>query len=261
MNIFATSSGQARRAAGSARVAVPAAAAIAALALTGCSARSLAATGASAAKAVKAVKTVTVPPSTSPASTPAAPASTPPAASPPATTPTATASPSAPPAPPQPGALTATITILDPATGLVPGGPPVRFLVTVTNHASQPYSNIVPLVSLGHCTCTPSSLFPKGSLQERESTSNVWQAIPYDVEGFGTDYLSATDPGGIQMISPGATATFEYRVALSPATSAQVTRGTGALDVTLVRLPGHHPVGQAPSASALVDVQSGPPPA
>lgn len=194
MNIFAPSSGQARRAAGSARAAIP----------------------------------------------------------------TATASPTA---PAQPGALTATVTILGPATGLVPGGPPVRFLVTVTNHASQPYSNIAPLVSLGHCTCTPSTLFPKGTLQERESTSNVWQAIPYDVEGFGTDYLNVTDPGGIQMISPGARATFEYRVALSPATSAQVTRGTGALDVTLIRLPGHRPVGQAPSAGAPVDVQSGPPPA
>ena len=137
----------------------------------------------------------------------------------------------------------------------------MRFRVTITNNSSQAYSNILPLVSLGHCSCTASTLFPKGTLQERDSTSNVWPDIPYDVEGFGTDYLSVTEPGGIQMISPGGTATFEYRVALSPATSAQVTKGTGALDVTLIRLPGHSPVGQAPSASAPVDVQSGAPPA
>jgi hypothetical protein len=143
----------------------------------------------------------------------------------------------------------------------VPGGQPVRLRVTVTNHSRQTYSSILPLVSLGHCSCTASSLFPKGTLQERESTSDVWQAIPYDVEGFGTDYLNVTEPGGIQMISPGGTATFEYRVALSPATSAQVTRGAGAIDVTLIRLPGHSPVGRAPSASAPVDVQSGQPPA
>ncbi|MGH3394967.1 MAG: hypothetical protein ACRDPO_09775, partial [Streptosporangiaceae bacterium] len=28
--------------------------------------------------------------------------------------------------------------------------------------------------------------------------------------GFGTGYLDVTEPGGIQMISPGGTATFEY---------------------------------------------------
>ncbi len=103
----------------------------------------------------------------------------------------------------------------------------MRFRVTITNNSSQAYSNILPLVSLGHCSCTASTLFPKGTLQERDSTSNVWRTIPYDVEGFGTDYLSVTEPGGIQMISPGGTATFEYRVALSPATSAQVHQGHG----------------------------------
>ena len=173
--------------------------------------------------------------------------------------PAATAS-SSPPAR-SPGALTASVTILGPAPGLVPGGQPVRFRVTITNNSGQAYSNILPLVSLGHCSCTASTLFPKGTLQERASTSSLWPAIPYDVEGFGTDYLDVTEPGEIQMISPGGTATFEYRVALSPATSAQVTRGAGAIDVTLIRLPGHSPVGRAPSASAPVDVQSGSPPA
>ncbi len=143
----------------------------------------------------------------------------------------------------------------------MPGGSPVRFTVTVTNGSAQPYSNILPLVSLSHCSCTANTLFPAGTLQERESTSNVWQTIPYDVEGFGTDYLNVMEPGGIQMISPGATATFEYRVALNPATSAQVTRGTGAFDVTLIQLPGHTQIGLSPAASAPVDVQSGPPPA
>jgi hypothetical protein len=153
------------------------------------------------------------------------------------------------------------VTILGPAAGLVPGGAPVRFLVTVTNHSGLAYSNILPLVSLGHCTCTKSTLFPQGTLRERESTSSVWQPIPYDVEGFGTDYLDVTEPGGIQQLSPGGTATFEYRVALSPASSAQVIRGTGAIDVTLIQLPGHTPAGPVPGASAPVDVQSGQPPA
>ena len=252
----------ARRAARPARVAIPAAAAITVITLTGCAPQSPAAAGASAAPAAAIVDQVGVGgdqvarqrsahqhaghraaghlqrPGGQPAGHDARPHRR-----------------------LQPGALTASIAILGPAPGLVPGGQPVRFRVTITNNSSQAYSNILPLVSLGHCSCTASTLFPKGTLQERDSTSNVWPAIPYDVEGFGTDYLSVTEPGGIQMISPGGTATFEYRVALSPATSAQVTRGTGALDVTLIRLPGHSPVGQAPSASAPVDVQSGAPPA
>ena len=143
----------------------------------------------------------------------------------------------------------------------MPGGPAVRFRVTVANGSSQTYSNVLPLVSLGHCSCTANTLFPAGSLQERASTTNIWLPIPYDVEGFGTDYLKVTEPGGIQMISPGGVASFEYRVALNPATSAQVTRGTGALDVTLIGLPGHHPIGQSPAASAPIGVQSGQPPA
>ena len=263
MKFLASSSGIARRAAAPARVAIPAAAAITVITLTGCSPQALAHAGASAAKSAATVsKSTRSPgsvPSTPPPATPSTPAVSTPAVSSPAATPTAPAA-STPPAS-QPGALTASVTILDPASGLVPGGQPVRLRVTVTNHSRQTYSSILPLVSLGHCSCTASSLFPKGTLQERESTSDVWQTIPYDVEGFGTDYLNVTEPGGIQMISPGGTATFEYRVALSPATSAQVTRGAGAIDVTLIRLPGHAPAGRAPSASAPVDVQSGQPPA
>jgi hypothetical protein len=159
------------------------------------------------------------------------------------------------------GKLAARVDILGTPTGLVPGGRYVKFLVTVTNGSTQTYSNVLPLVSLGHCSCTANSLFPAGKLQERESTSNVWQTIPYDVEGFGTDYLNVMEPGGIQEISPGAAAVFEYRVKLSPATSAQVTRGTGSLDVTLIQLPTHAQIGVSPAGSTPVDVQSGQPPA
>jgi len=234
------------------RVAVPASVVIAAVAaLSGCSTGS---PGTATTPAAHATPAATA--SAAPISAPTSPAPVATAAASPA----ATTAPSASVAPAS-GSLTAKVTILDTMTGLVPGGSPVRFVVTVTNNSTQTYGNILPLVSLSHCNCTPNTLFPAGTLQERESTSNVWQTIPYDVEGFGTDYLNVTEPGGIQMISPGATATFEYRVALKPATSAQVTRGMGAFDVTLVQLPGHTPIGISPAASAPVDVQSGQPPA
>jgi hypothetical protein len=238
------------------RVAVPAAFAAAAIgAVTGCSAH--ATPSASPAPTASAATS-----GASPASAPSAPAATPAATSPatpaPAATPTPTATATT---TSTQGKLAAQVDILGTPTGLVPGGRYVKFLVTVTNGTTQTYSNILPLVSLGHCSCTANSLFPAGRLQERESTSNVWQTIPYDVEGFGTDYLKVMEPGGIQEISPGAAAVFEYRVKLSPASSAEVTRGAGSLDVTLIQLPAHAQIGVSPAGSTPVDVQSGQPPA
>ena len=237
------------------RAAVPAALAAAAIAaVTGCSSHAPSAPSAQVAPRTP----VTSPGQPTPAATNAAPAATVAASPAPAASPSP---PTPPPPPPFQSGLTTKITILGTSTGLVPGGRPVRFMVTVTNSSTHPYGNILPLVSLGHCTCTANSLFPAGRMQERESTTSVWQTIPYDVEGFGTDYLSVTEPGGIQELPPGGVATFEYRVALSPATSAEVTRGTGGLDVTLLPLPAHTPIGPSPAASLPIDVQSGPPPA
>ncbi len=261
MNTAAASAALARRYATPLRVAVPAAAALAALALTGCSSPSQAAASVPASKAVA---LATSPPASAPPAATPTPATPTPAATTVSTAPAAAApagpAPASPAVQPQ-GALAAQVTILGTGSTLLPGGPAVRFRVTVTNGSAQTYSNLLPLVSLGHCSCTANTLFPAGRLAERESTTSVWQPIPYDVEGFGTDYLKVTDPGGIQMISPGGVATFEYRVALKLATSAQVTRGQAAIDVTLITLPGHTPIGPAPSASAPICVRSGQPPA
>jgi hypothetical protein len=241
------------------RVAGPAAFAAAVVgAVTGCSAHATpAANPAPAASAVTQSASPTTAPST-PAATRPSTAATPAATSAPVATPAPTSSATTTSAQ---GKLAAQVDILGTPTGLVPGGRYLKFLVTVTNGTTQTYSNVLPLVSLGHCSCTANSLFPAGKLQERESTSNMWQTIPYDVEGFGTDYLNVMEPGGIQEISPGAAAVFEYRVKLGPATSAQVTRGTGSLDVTLIQLPGHAQIGASPAGSTPVDVQSGQPPA
>jgi hypothetical protein len=261
MNIVAKASALASSSRGPAalrRAAVPAVLAVAAIAaVSGCSSPAPA-PSAHAAPATP----VTSPSQPAPATGPAPAATV--AASPAPSSSPAQQAPSAqtpPPAPAFQSGLTTRIRILGASRALLPGGAPLRFLVTVTNSSTHPYGNILPLVSLGHCSCTANTLFPAGRLQERESTSNVWQTIPYDVEGFGTDYLNVTEPGGIQELPPGGVATFEYRVALSPATSAQVTRGTASLDVTLLPLPSHTPIGPSPAASAPVGVRSGQPPA
>jgi hypothetical protein len=120
----------------------------------------------------------------------------------------------------------------------------VSFTVTVTNAAGHGYSDLGPLVSLSHCACTRSSLFPAGTLQER-SPDGSWQNISYDIEGFGTDFRYVTQQPGIQL-GAGTSESFGYRIALSPATSAQVTRGTAEVDVTLEELPAHTPIGRYP---------------
>ncbi len=254
MNIVAKSSAIASGLRGApGRVLIPAGFALAAIAaVSGCSSLS-SAPSAHAAPATP----VASPGQPAPATTPA-PAATVAASPAPSPSPSLQAPP---PAPAFHSGLTTKIAILGASRALVPGGAPLRFMVTVTNSSTHPYGSILPLVSLGHCSCTANSLFPAGTLQERESTSNVWQTIQYDVEGFGTDYLNVTEPGGIQELPPGGVATFEYRVALSPATSAQVTRGTANLDVTLLPLPSHTPIGNSPAASAPVEVLSGQPPA
>lgn len=246
MNIAARASALVSRSYGTAalrRAAVPAILAAAAIAaVSGCSSH---APAASATPVTSPTQTATPAPTATVVASPATP----------------TSSQTPPPATPLPLDLTTKITILGATTGLVPGGGAVKFTVTVTNTSNHPYGNILPLVSLGHCSCTANSLFPLGTLQERESTSNVWQTIQYDVEGFGTDYLNVTQPGGIQELPPGGVASFEYRISLNPATSAQVTRGTGSIDVTLLPLPSHTPMGPSPAASTPIDVQSGQPPA
>jgi hypothetical protein len=161
---------------------------------------------------------------------------------------------------PASGALSARISGITAGSALVPGGPAVQFTVTVTNSTAHGYSGIAPLVSMSHCACTPSSLFPAGTLRELSSQTGSWRRVPYDVEGFGTDFLMVTQQAGIQLPA-GASESFEYRVALSPATSAQVTRAMGSIDVTLIALPAHTQIGVSPAAGAPIDVQSGQPPA
>jgi hypothetical protein len=247
--------------ASAAKVTIPAAAVAAAIALSGCSPHPAAAPATHRTHVVHTAATrrpARAPHRPAPAATPTQAAAQPPAPATPAptTAPSAPPSPSAPPA----GALTASIDVLNGQNGLLPGGQAVDFEVTVTNHSSQTYSNILPLVSLGHCSCTANTLFPQGFMQERESTSNVWQTIAWAVEAYGMDFLGAQEPGGIQSLSPGGSASFEYRVYLDRATSAQVTRGTANFDVTLVTLPGHHPLTPVPTASAPIDIQAGNPP-
>lgn len=53
----------------------------------------------------------------------------------------------------------------------------------------------------------------------------------------------ATSPVRVAVPATAAVASFEYRVALKPATSTPLTQGQAGLDVTLIALPGHTPIG------------------
>jgi hypothetical protein len=130
--------------------------------------------------------------------------------------------------------------------------------VTIANATSRDDPGLALLVSLGPCGCTRSRRFPAGTLQER-SAAGSWKDLFYDTEGSGRDYLDIAQQPGLSLAA-GATASFRYRLRLSPASSAQVTGGAAAIDVTLLALPEHQPLGAVPAARAPVEVRSGSPP-
>jgi hypothetical protein len=153
------------------------------------------------------------------------------------------------------GALTARISGITGSSVLAPGGPWLRFTVTAANAARRADPGLALLVSLGPCGCTPSRRFPAGTLQER-SAAGPWTGLFYDTEGSGRDYLDVAQQPGLSLAA-GASAIFRYRLRLRPASSAQVTRGAAAIDVTLLALPAHQPLSAVPAARALVEVLSG----
>lgn len=131
------------------------------------------------------------------------------------------------------------------------GGPAIEFTITITisNVSGQTYTNITPLVSLGHCLCTDgnTSPAPAGTLRLRQQ-DGTWQTIHYVHEGTGMDYLGQT-----QLVD-GATVSFTYRLSLNATQQPPVHNGQTGIDVTVVNLPDHTAQGTSPAAVALLYV-------
>ncbi|QMU66965.1 hypothetical protein [Streptacidiphilus sp. P02-A3a] len=161
---------------------------------------------------------------------------------------TATAAAPAPSAPPTPsastgtgggGSLTAVFSGLGARPVLTPGGPALVFEVSVHNGTGQAYQDIQPLISMGHCSCSPggASIMPSGTLRLWNTGTDGWRTLTYDAEGTGTDFSYVDQIPGLTLAA-GASETFTYQVALS-ATTHPLTSGSGTVNVQVQQLPGH----------------------
>jgi hypothetical protein len=146
------------------------------------------------------------------------------------------------------------ITGLPSTPTLAVGGAALEFTVTISNVSGQTYTNITPLVSLGHCSCTGgmTSPAPAGTLQLRQP-DGTWQTIQCVREGTGMDYLGQTQMPGLTLVD-GATVSFTYRLSLNATQQPPVHNGQTIIDVTIVNLPDHTARGTSPAADALLNV-------
>jgi hypothetical protein len=209
-------------------------------AVAGCTSASSTSTTPPAADASNLVSSAPVTSSAAAASTATAGTTAPP----PAATPTTSA--------PVTGFLDATIGVPPGAAQLSLSGTPLEFSVTLTNGTSHAYTDITPVVSIGHCTCASggAQLAPKGTLAYLAGGS--WRSTQYDTEGLGTDFLTDVQVGSVTL-APGATATWTFRVAFTPGQSGYAA-GRTSLDLTVVQLPAHKQIGASPAASVPVTV-------
>lgn len=127
------------------------------------------------------------------------------------------------------------------------GGDDLWFSVTVTNRTAQPLTEVAPIVSLGHCTCTARGIMPAGLLDARtgaiarpgtlsylDARTGAWKSVQFAREGFATDYLSARQYPHTTIAANGSL-TVKYRLRLASAQKLLPFKdGQGNLDVTLI---------------------------
>lgn len=146
-----------------------------------------------------------------------------------------------------PPKLFATITALPPDPTLSVGGDWLQFTATITNGTSSTATQIAPVLSLGHCTCSNPEVGapPIGQMQTLDPATGTWHDITFDPEGTGADYryvaqVTATD------LAPGASRLVTYRIRINAQQPYPIHAGIGTIDVSVVTHPG-------PSAEAVGD--------
>lgn len=155
------------------------------------------------------------------------------------------------------GGVAVTISGIPAQAVMSPGGPPLTFTVTLRNEGASAYRDVTPVVSMGHCGCTgpPVAMAPAGTLLERDPATGNWRSVSYNAEGGGTDFLLTIQQPGITLAA-GATAGFTFRVAFSSHQPGKLHPGSTAIDVSVVQLPQHNPLGQqVPTASVPIQVR------
>jgi hypothetical protein len=118
-------------------------------------------------------------------------------------------------------------------TTVRPGGPPIRFRVTLANNGAD-IAKVGMVVSLGHCSCGPpgASMMAEGAMRMLDPQANAWVAVPYVREGTGMDYISEN------LVPPfplahGQTVAYELEMAVDAEQDMTVTNGETSIGVTL----------------------------
>ncbi len=118
-------------------------------------------------------------------------------------------------------------------TTVRPGGPPIRFRVTLVNNGAD-IAKVGMVVSLGHCSCGPpgASMMAKGSMRMLDPQTNEWVDVPYVREGTGMDYITENLVPPFPL-SHGQTVTYRLEMAVDAEQDMTVTDGETSIGVTL----------------------------
>jgi hypothetical protein len=142
------------------------------------------------------------------------------------------------------------------STTVRPGGPPMRYSVTLVNTTANDIAQVGMVVSLSHCSCgTPGlQMMPQGSMRMLDPNTNAWVAVPYDREGGGMDFILET------LVPPfdlkhGETVTYQLEMRMKADQGFTVNKGGGAIHVTRTNVATHQAIGISPTASLRISVE------
>jgi hypothetical protein len=118
-------------------------------------------------------------------------------------------------------------------TTVRPGGPPIRFRVTLVNNGAD-IAKVGMVASLGHCSCGPpgARMMAEGSMRMLDPQTDEWVTVPYVREGTGMDYITE-DLLPPFALSHGQTVTYRLEMAVDAEQDMTVTNGETSIGVTL----------------------------
>jgi hypothetical protein len=142
-------------------------------------------------------------------------------------------------------------------TTVRPGGPPLRFGITLLNTTANDIAQVGLVVSLGHCSCgSPEQhMMPQGSMRMLDPHNNTWVAAPYVREGGGMDFILQTLVPPFDLKHGGQVVTYELEMQLDATQDFTVGKGDGAINVTRTDIATHNSIGTSPTASLRITVE------
>jgi hypothetical protein len=142
-------------------------------------------------------------------------------------------------------------------TTVRPGGPPMRFGITLLNTTADDIAQVGIVVSLGHCSCgSPEQhMMPKGSMRRLDPNTKAWVAAPYVREAGGMDFILQTLVPPFDVKHGGQVVTYELEMQLDAKQDFTVGKGEGAVNVTRTDVATHQPIGTSPTASLRISVE------